>query len=197
MREWIAALVILALLSFGGYELWREHAARVKAEAAAAVQQKTIDAAKTEQAQTTAQLKQTLASLEKQRSSPATPQRIASNTSKLIPNLPAPLVIENAPLAPGTKELPNTPQPQQIVIPAADFKAIQDAEIDCQEGAAKLAACMLTSADQATELKATEAQRDDYKTAMKGGSFWSRVKHDAIVIGVSAGVGYAAGRIQK
>jgi hypothetical protein len=69
--------------------------------------------------------------------------------------------------------------------------------IGCQEKAAKLTACNATAVDSATELKAVTAQRDDYKTALKGGTFWRRVRHDALLIGISGGVGYAAGRIQK
>ena len=191
----IAAFVILGLMAFGGYELSQEHDARLKAETSAAQQQKSIDAAKADAARAADQLQATLKTLEAEKAKPATPQQIVIDASKIIPNLPQPITIEQIPQSPGLAEsnLPNAPAAQQIVIPPADYQAIHDAMIGCQENAAKLTACDTTNGALKKELAETQLQRDDYKTALKGGTFWHRVKSDAIKIGIAGTIGYLAG----
>jgi hypothetical protein len=193
----------VALAALGGYEWLQERAARLKAETQTAAQQKTIDQAKSDARAVGQQLAAQLKSLEAQRQQPATAQRIVAETSKLIPGLPQPITIQtspqpavgNGPAQPGAADLAKVPQ-QQIVIPAVDFAAIQNAEIDCQEDSAKLASCNRTAADTATELQATSAQRDEWKTAAKGGNWLHKTVTAAkwIVIGgaVGAVAGYAA-----
>lgn len=73
-----------------------------------------------------------------------------------------------------------------------------DKSVEGDENAAKLNACQLTSADQTTELKATQnqleamtAERDDYKKAVKG-TFWQKLGKSAKCLGLSA-VGSALG----
>jgi hypothetical protein len=174
----------------------------LKAETASAAQQKTVDAAKADSQQVASQLKVTMAALEAEKAKPATPQQIVLDASKLIPNLPQPMVIQDAP-APAVGTGPAQPgsaiqQPQQqIVIPAADFKAIQTAEIGCQENAAKLTACTLTAANTATELQAISSQRDEWKMAAKGGTWLHRTLTAAKWIGIGAATGYVAGRVTK
>jgi hypothetical protein len=199
----LAVLLLVALLALGAYEWNQEREARLKAEAQTAAQQKDIDAAKSDAAQTAAQLKQTLAALESQKSQPATPQQIILDTSKLIA-LAQPLTAQaapqpaagNGPVQPGAPDSAKGPQ-QQIVIPAADFQAIQNAEIGCQENSAKLSACALTTADLQTELKATEAQRDTWEKTAKGGSWLHKTLTAAKWIGIGVATGYVAGKVAK
>jgi hypothetical protein len=174
----IAAVVaLLALIGFGAFEWLQEHDARTKAEATAAVQQKSIDQAQSDAVQTAAQLKQTLAVLQAQAAQPATPRQLVIDASKFVPNLPQPLTVVQPPptvqTVNGKQE--SVPSAPVVQIPQVDFQVLQDSAIRCQENSAKLSACTLTAADTATELKATTAQRDVYKAAMNGGSFWSRL----------------------
>jgi len=201
-HTWIAAalVVLFALGALSVYEWVQEREARIKAVAQTATQQKSIDAAKSDAAQTAAQLKQTLAALEQQKAKPATPQQIIHDTSKLIPSLPQPITIQtapapavgNGPAQPGAADSAKVPQ-QQIIVPAADFQAIQEAEIGCQENSAKLAACSLIAADTAAELKATEAQRDTWEKTAKGGAWLHKTLTAAKWIAIGAGAGYVAG----
>jgi cytoskeletal protein RodZ len=196
-------ILLIVLVSLGGYVWLTEHDAKLKAETQTAAEQKSVDAAKSDAAQTAAQLKQTLAALESQKSQPATPQQIILDTSKLIA-LAQPLTTQaatqpaagNGPAQPGAADSAKVPQ-QQIVIPAADFQAIQNAEIGCQENSAKLSACALTSADLQTELKATEAQRDTWEKTAKGGSWLHKTLTAAKWVGIGVGAGYVAGRVTK
>lgn len=197
----IGIALLVALIALGGYEWLAERESRIKAEAQTAAQQKSIDAAKNDAAQTAAQLKQTLAALEQQKAKPATAQQIILDTSKLIPSLPQPITIQtapapavgNGPAQPGEADSAKIPQQQQIVVPAVDFQAIQNAEIGCQENSAKLSACALTSADLQAELKATEAQRDTWEKTAKGGTWLHKTLTVAKWIVIGAGAGYVAG----
>lgn len=197
----IGIALLVALIALGGYEWLAERESRIKAEAQTAAQQKGIDAAKSDASQVAAQLKTTLAALEQQKSKPATPQQIILDTSRLIPSLPQPITIQtapapavgNGPAQPGVADSAKVPQ-QQIIVPAADFQAIQNAEIGCQENTAKLASCALTAADTAAELKATEAQRDTWEKTAKGGTWIHKTLTAAKWIVIGAGAGYVAGR---
>lgn len=197
-------ILLIVFVTLGGCAWLAEHDAKLKAEAQSSVQQKGIDAAKSDAAQTAAQLKQTLAALESQKSQPATPQQIILDTSKLIP-LPQPITIQtapqpavgNGPAQPGNPVPAKTSDAKQIVIPEADFQAIQNAEIGCQENSAKLGACALTSADLQAELKATEAQRDTWEKTAKGGSWLHKTLTAAKWIGIGVATGYVTGKVTK
>jgi hypothetical protein len=189
------ATVVFALIALGTYEWLQEHNAQRKTTAQTATQQKTIDQAKADAVTVQSNLAAQLKTLEAQRQQPATAQRIVTETSKLIPNLPKPIEIQTVTKPATTSgDGKQTDAPaQQIVIPSEDFSAVQKAEIDCQEDAAKLDACTKTAADTATELKATTAQRDEWKQTAKGGTWWHRTVTAAKWVGIGAVAGAAAG----
>jgi hypothetical protein len=188
----IPAVLLAGFLVFAGYGWLQEHDARVKAEAQTGQQQKQIDGLKQQQVDTQNLLAEKLASLEKERQAPATATQLVSDSSTLLPGLPAPLQVQTAPKDP---KLPDAPPAQTVVIPEADFKSIQDAQISCEEGAAKLTACQTLSDESKQQLQLTEQQRDEWKTAAKGGSIWHRALGAAkwFAVGAGAGAGvYAA-----
>jgi hypothetical protein len=197
-------VAVVGLIVVGSLAWLREHDARQKAEMQTAFQQKSIDAAKSDAAQTASQLQQSLAALEAARAKVATAQQILIDGSKLLPKLPQPVVIQAAaatavgtgPAQPGNPALPDAPG-QQLVIPAADFQAIHNAEIDCQESAAKLAACTRTATDTSTELQQATAQRDEWERTAKGGTWWHRTVTAVKWIGIGAATGYVAGRATR
>ncbi len=182
----IPAVLLAGFLVFAGYGWLHEHDARVKAEAQTGQQQKQIDGLKQEQVDTQNVLTEKLASLEKERQAPATATQLVSDASTLLPGLPAPLQVQTAPKDP---KLPDAPPTQTVVIPEADFKSIQDAQVSCEENAAKLAACQTDGAESKQQLQLTEQQRDEWKTAAKGGSMWHRSLGAAKWFAVGAGAG--------
>jgi hypothetical protein len=208
-KAWLAVVAIAVALAaaLGGYEWFQEHDARAKAEMQTAVQQRSIDAQKAEASGIQAGLAAQLSALAAEKAKPATAQRVVDLASKLIPSLPAPIQIEEAP-APGTgpaqpNEInptratptqPPEPQANQLVIPAVDFQAIQNAEIACQENAARLDACAKTAALTQAELAETEVEVKSWKTAAKGGTWIHRTLTAAKWIGISVGTGYVLGR---
>jgi hypothetical protein len=188
----IPAVLIAGFLVFAGYGWLQEHDARLKAETQTSQQQKQIDGLQQQATQAQSALTDKLASLEKQRAQPATAAQLVSAANTLLPGLPAALEIQTAAANP---ELPNAPPTQSIVIPEADFKSIQNAQLTCQEGAAKLATCQIIGDDAKQQLKLTQDQRDEWKTAAKGGSIWHRALGAAkwFAVGAGAGAGvYAA-----
>ena len=205
-RAWAIGIgVVLALtIVLGGYELLQEHDVRLKAESVQTAQaqviataQKSIDQAKADQAQTASDLKTQLAAIASQRTIVVTPQQAAA-VANTLPNLPAQVQVQQVPAT------PTAPATQQIVIPQADIPAFQAYKLDCDASGAKLTACSLNAASAAViqqgttnQLAAVTKERDTWEATAKGGTFWQRFKHDAIQIGVTAGVAYAAGRLSK
>ena len=205
-RAWAIGIgVVLGLaIVLGGYEWLQEHDARLKAESTQVAQQqviataqKSIDQAKADQAQTASDLKTQLAAIASQRTIVVTPQQAAA-VANTLPNLPAQVQVQQIPAT------PTAPASQQIVIPQADIPAFQAYKLDCDESSAKLTACSLNAASAAViqqgttnQLAAVTKERDTWEATAKGGTFWQRFKHDAIQIGVTAGVAYAAGRLSK
>jgi hypothetical protein len=201
----IVAGAILALaLVLGGYELLQEHDAHLKAESMQSAQQqvitaaqKSIDQAKADQAQTANDLKAQLAAIANQRTIVVTPQQ-AAVVANTTPNLPAQVQVQQVPAT------ATAPASQELVIPQADIPAFQAYKLNCDESSAKLNACTLNAASAAviqqgtaSQLAAVTKERDTWEATAKGGTFWKRFKHDAIQIGVTAGVAYAAGRLSK
>ena len=205
-RAWAIGIgVVLALaIVLGGYEWLQEHDARLKAESVQSAQtqviataQKSIDQAKADQAQTASDLKSQLAAISAQRVVVVTPQQAAA-VANTLPNLPAQVQVQQIPAT------PTAPATQQIVIPQADIPAFQAYKLDCDESSAKLTACSLNAASAAViqqgtadQLAAVTKERNTWEATAKGGTSWQRFKHDAIQIGISAVVGYAAGRLTK
>jgi len=178
-------------LAIAGYEWLGEHDARLRAELASAGAQKDIDALKAQQQQNADTLRQQLAALEREKSTPATPQQIVLDASHLMPAMPKPLEVRSVPV---NAQLPDGPKTQQVVIPAADLPAVRDFSISCQENADKLDACAKDQADLKQELALTGQQRDAWKKAAQGGSIWRRAANTGKWLLVGAVAGYAVER---
>ena len=211
-RAWAIGIgVVLGLaIVLGGYEWLQEHDARLKAESVQSAQtqviataQKSIDQAKADQAQTASDLKSQLTAIANQRTIVVTPAQ-AANVANTLPNLPQQVTVQQVPAVPATATTLAQPATEQIVIPKADIPAFQKYKLDCDESNAKLITCSLNAASAAViqqgtadQLAAVTKERNTWEATAKGGTSWQRFKHDAIQIGISAVVGYAAGRLTK
>jgi hypothetical protein len=82
--------------------------------------------------------------------------------------------------------LPDAPIPS-AQIPAADLKPLYDYIQDCRSCQAQLAAAKLDTADNAAKLSAITRERDAALTAAKGGTFWRRLRRNALWFAVGAG----------
>jgi hypothetical protein len=154
-------------------------------------QQKDIDALKAAAAQTDESLKAQLASLAQQAKQPATPQQIVIDASKMIPNLPTPLQVQQIPV---NASIPDGPKVQQVVIPDQDVTAVRDYGLACQAAADKLTACTSDQSNLQKQLSLTGAQRDEWQKAAKGGSFWHRALTAAKWIAIGGAAGYVAAK---
>jgi hypothetical protein len=182
----VASALLLVLLAAAGRGWLREHDARLKAESMSSQQQKQIDGFKQQEANTQQELVARVAGIERERSRPATAAQLASDANTLIPDLPQAVVVQDS-----APTLPSGPPVQSVLVPEADFKAIRDAELTCQENSARLTACQSLQADAKQELALTAAQRDEWKTAAKGGSVWHRALGAAKWFAVGAASGAA------
>jgi len=188
------ALVIVVLVG----ESWlgaREDAIRLKATidaqqqviAATAKQAKDIQDAEVERDKVTAA---NVAALTAAAAHQTTPAEIAAWLPKQLAT-PQPITF-TIPAA-----TPANPTPAAVAsIPQADLPALRDQISQCQVCAAKLTTAEedLDSQKKETqlsgeELSAMTKERDTWKTAAKGGTFWSRTKRAAkwVVIGIAVG----------
>jgi hypothetical protein len=198
-----AGVCLLAFVVFGTVTWLQEHDARLKAESTQTAQQqvilsaqKSIDAAKADQAQTAAQLQTRIATLEAQKSQPVTPNQFVVDLAKLIPNLPQPATVVQPPpttqVVDGkTEQVAGAPVVQ---IPAGDLQALQTYKLNCDETGAKLSACQLTGADLQTQLTGTQTQlkamtteRDTWEATAKGGTLMQRLGHIGKCLAISGG----------
>jgi hypothetical protein len=182
-----AALVLLGAVFFVGYQWLQEHDGRLKVEAQTAVQQKDIEALRATQQQTADTLKAQLAAIALERQQPVAPAQFVVDASKLLPNLPQPVAA-----TPVDTAKPDGPQ--QVVIPAADLPAFRNYKLTCDAATDSLAACTSTQQTLKAQVALTEAQRDEWQKAAKGGSIWHRALKVAEYVGIGAAVGYAAHR---
>ena len=194
----IGCAFLVLLLGAAAYQIHKQDKAIAAAQAATdaradqiKVDQKTVEAAVQHQAQTADLLKTALATIDKERKVPVTPQQAAAIANSL-PNLPAPVHVQQVPAT------PTTPATQQIVIPQADIPAFQKYKLDCDESNARLLACSKDSVDFKAELEATKQQfdlmtadRNNWKTVAEGGTFWHKVGVASKHIGCGAAGGVA------
>jgi hypothetical protein len=188
--RFVLAAAAVLLTALAGHGWLQEHDARLKAESLSSAQQKQLDGLKQQAAETQQALAAKVAGIERERRQPATAGSVVRETGSLIPSLP--VAIEAREVA---SALPNAPESEEVVIPQADFKAIRDAQLTCEEAGAKLAACQALQADAKQQIALTAAQRDEWKTAAKGGSVWHRALGAAKWFAVGAASGaviYAA-----
>ena len=71
----------------------------------------------------------------------------------------------------------------------------EQCKLDLMASQSNVSSLQKQVSNDATALKAMQAERDDYKTALKGGTFWSKVKHDSKVVLIGIGIGVVTGEL--
>lgn len=199
--EIAAGVLALAGAAFGFTTWLQEHDDRLRAQADAAAAKKVFDQAAdqmkqhadADRARDEATAKQ-LEAMQKLASQIQTPAQIAAWIPKQLPAVPQPITVT---IPPGTAQ---DPSPAAIAaIPQADLPVLRDYIEKCREDSLKLSTCEADKASKAEQLRlageqlsAVERQRDAYKAAAAGGTFWTRTKRAAKWLVVGAGVGAAA-----
>jgi hypothetical protein len=162
------------------------------------VQQKADNAAAVSIAQKEAAnqalLQQTVAALGQTKVTVRTPAQVVQALPQVM-ELPQPVhevTVQQADAA-NAGQLPGAPTLAggDLVIPAADAKAFYDAQVDCKIGAAKLASCTETVANDQALRAVKETELAQLQTALKGGTKWQRTKRALLWAGVGVGVGAA------
>jgi hypothetical protein len=111
--------------------------------------------------------------------------------------LPAPIVLHPAGEAGSPGQAPQIPP--YAAIPAADLPALKDfivqaktCAVELPEAQQELSSCQAQAKLAARKLADVEKERDAYKVALKGGTWWHRVKHDAKAIAIGGAIGVVA-----
>lgn len=191
-------IVLLGAAGFGFTTWLQEHDDKLKAQSVAEVQKAVID-------QKDAQMRQhqeddrarddaTAKKLDTMKEDVAkvkTPQQIVSWIPQQLPPMPQPITVN---IPPATAE---NPKPNAIAsIPQVDLSVLRDKFERCNEDSLKVTTCQadLKSRDDqlvlaSGKLSAVEKERDGYKAAANGGTFWLRVKRAGkwLVIGALGG----------
>jgi hypothetical protein len=183
-HKWTAVgcAFLVLLLGAAAYQIHKQDKSVAAAQAAsdarndqAKADQKVVDEAVKHQEQTADLLKSALATIDKERKTPVTPQQAAAVANSL-PGLPLPVQVQQVPAT------ATTPAFQQIIIPQVDIPAFQKYKLDCDESNARLLACSRDSVDFKSELDVTKQQydlmtadRNNWKTVATGGTFWHKV----------------------
>jgi len=203
----IIGAVVFILTGILGVHFWmEERIARAKAEATVAAQQANFEKAQDSikelqdaDKERDAKAAETIAALTQAAAKQVTPEQIAAYVSKSIPTpAGAPPITITVPPATATN-----PKPDAIAdIPQADLPALKDYVSKCQLDSAKLSICDadVTSRDQqlklaGEQLSAVSRERDAYKKALNGGTFWQRVKKAGkwlVIGGVAGGIALGA-----
>jgi len=123
-------------------------------------------------------LKERMAALEQVKARATTPAQIVREIpTYLPPNLPAPVTTLTTP-APAGSPAGTPPTITGLQIPAVDMKPLFDRLVDYKECAAKLTAFEGQTSIDEDKIVSLEKERDAAVKAAKGGSVWSRVKHE-------------------
>jgi hypothetical protein len=202
--EIAAGALFLAGSAFGFTTWLQEHDDRLRAQEQAAAAKKDFDQAADEmkqhadadKARDEATAKQ-LDAMQKIAAQIQTPAQIAAWLPKQVPGLPQPITVT---LPPATAQ---NPQPDAIAsIPQADLPTLRDTVEKCRENSVRLSSCQADQTSKQEQLRlageqlsAVERERDAYKTAAKGGTFWTRTKRAGkwIIVGAALGAGAVCG----
>jgi len=198
----IAAGVLAFAIAAFGFTTWlQEHDDRLRAQSDAAAAKKVFDQAAdqmkqhadADRARDEATAKQ-LDAMQKLAAQIQTPAQIAAWLPKQVTGLPQPITVT---IPPAT---PQNPAPDAIAaIPQADLLTLRDSVEQCREGAVKLSNCeadRISKQEQlrlaGEQLSAVERERDTWKAAAKGGTFWLRTRRAAKWLAIGAAVGAGA-----
>jgi hypothetical protein len=200
-------LVAISIFLAGGivfaYTLRSERQARQTAEAGVKVEQEKMKADDIQIAQLQAQDKirdsQTadeIQAAEAKAAAAKTPAQIVAylKSQLQLAGAPAPIAIETP--APTAQD----PTPPAIAtIPAVDLPFLRDEVANCSTNAIRvpdltqdLASCKSQLQLAGEKLSEAEKERDDWKTAAKGGTWAKRIKSGAIKVGIGIAIGVAA-----
>jgi hypothetical protein len=175
------ALSLLAVLA--GRSWLAAHDAAVHLAATLEAQEQVLAQANERQRQRDASLATALAQINAAKRRVDTPAKAVAELPQVLPPLPEPIEIQ---LPPPTLEHPAPPA--LATVPQVDLKPIYDYLQDCRACQVSLAATRDNLTDERAKLAAVTTERDAAVRAVRGGSVWSRVAHNAkwLAIGAAA-----------
>lgn len=208
---------VLLIASIALHAWIASHDDQMRLQSTLAAQKQLLDAADTRERTRAATLDQSLAEISEIKRTTQTPEQILRELPKYL-SLPQPVAQETATktqqgtalsekllstLNPPVQAMPSSTRSSSTSaglagapaakIPSADLKPLFDFVQDCRSCQAQLAAAKQNAFDDHAKLDALARERDAALRASKGGSFWRRLRRNALWFAVGAGAG-AAGR---
>lgn len=205
----LSVVLLLAMLALSAWFASRDEEQRLQATLTA--QKQIIDAVGVRERARDTSLKDALAQIGKLKRDTRTPSQIIRDLPKYLP-LPQPITITDLanppkaatqhgavtsektsfqPLVPPSppEGLPATPAVQ---VPAADLKSLYNVVQDYRACQLRLTAANENITDETGKAAALTRERDVAITAARGGTFWRRLRRNALWFAVGAGAGYIA-----
>jgi hypothetical protein len=185
-----AITLIAALFLADAWHTSRKNSAQLAATLAS--QNALIEQAAAREQQRNAQLTAALGSISVEKRRVQTPQQAVDAIPSVLPPLPLPIKI----LLPDLTQSPKQSEaaPASISIPQSDLKPLYDSLQDCRACALERDATKKDLADEQARVAALTRERDTAIAVVRGGNFWSQLKHAAkwFVIGAAAGAAVTA-----
>jgi hypothetical protein len=205
----LCAALLVAIFAFCAWIASRDEQQRLQATLSA--QKQIINAAGVHERARDASLKVALIQINKLKRETRTPSQIIHDLPKYLP-LPQPITLADGPNlsetanhhAMGATEKDSTAQivaPSPLgrlpiapvaEVPAADLKSLYDFVQDSRACQLRLTAANQNTVDQTGKISALTRERDVAIAAAKGGSFWRRLRGNALWFAIGAGASYAA-----
>jgi len=192
-----AVIVLIAFILAGVFHEWRLDLA--KAEADKKAQDQVIDAADKREADRKKAFEAELAELGKLRATSQTsPQTIIERVPQLI-NFPTPAKLEAAPSEVNGQLIPPKPDAPKVnlILPPEDQRVLVNTLVECKSCQLERDKLKADAIDTDTKYKAMTKERDDWKTAAKGGSFWTRTKRALKWMAIGGAIGVVAAKATK
>jgi hypothetical protein len=197
----IAAIVILICAGALGFRTWlSEHDLRLQADAKSKAQEAAqvqaaaqIATIQKQMADRDAAYQSEIQTLDKKFGQTATPDQLAQLVSQLM-GLKQPIQV----VTPGATAGNANPAPEARV-PVIDAPQVKAYFQECEQCKAERTKLQADAADRQAQadlaqkqIEALKSERDTWKTAAKGGSFWQRTGRAAKWLAIGAGAGAVA-----
>ncbi|HXI42397.1 MAG TPA: hypothetical protein VNH83_20605 [Bryobacteraceae bacterium] len=191
------ALVVAALILAGVFHEWRIDLA--KAEADKRLQDQVIAGAEKREDDRKKAFEAQLAELSKLRATSQTsPQTVIERIPQLI-NFPTPAKLEAATSEMNGQLVPPKPDAPKVnlVLPPDDQRVLVNTLVECKSCQLERDKLKADAIDADTKYKAMAKERDDWKTAARGGSFWTRTKRALKWVAIGGAIGVVAAKATK
>lgn len=178
------SVVLLAVLVIGGFSYLQEAKARAALDAELKAENGQLADLNARMAASDKQAQATLAARQAAAAKVKTPAQAIAALPTVV-GLPKPIILQGP-------ETTVAMVPGDAILPKADILPLFQKLENCKEHDILLGECQIDRQTLRTETDLLTKERDQAVSTVKGGTFWTRFKHNAKWVAVVAGTGFAA-----